>query len=301
MSATDARRPATRDGLARRLARRQQGRARAPLRRVGGQRADARVRRRRRRDGPGRARPRALDLPGAQGARRRGRRATARRRPPRCALLDDELPDWTAFIAANLLVDGVLTTFVAACVDSSLDADGPARAQDPPGGGLAPRARRGVGAAAVPRGGGSATRSSRACARPGSTPAAGPAPTTTPASARRVEPGMVAPRRRPQQREQRARLAGRAARRRGRDDRARRAGRLVALGPRAAPLRAVSAADLPVLRRAATSSASASGAGRSSPRSGAAARAARTSRRCARTSRRACRLTVRRSRASSAW
>jgi ring-1,2-phenylacetyl-CoA epoxidase subunit PaaC len=38
----------------------------------------------------------------------------------RLALLDDELPDWMAFIAANLLVDGVLTTFVAACVDSSL-------------------------------------------------------------------------------------------------------------------------------------------------------------------------------------
>jgi len=36
------------------------------------------------------------------------------------ALLDDQLPDWTAFIAANLLVDGVLTTFVASCVDSSL-------------------------------------------------------------------------------------------------------------------------------------------------------------------------------------
>ena len=64
----------------------------------------------------------------------------------RLALLDDELPDWTSFIAANLLVDGVLTTFVAACVDSSVDPDGPARAQDPPGGGLAPRARRGVGA-----------------------------------------------------------------------------------------------------------------------------------------------------------
>ena len=32
----------------------------------------------------------------------------------RLALLDDELPDWNAFIAANLLVDGVLTTFVAA-------------------------------------------------------------------------------------------------------------------------------------------------------------------------------------------
>src|SRR5690349_5150001 len=36
------------------------------------------------------------------------------------ALLDDELPDWPAFIAANLLVDGILTTFVAATVDSSL-------------------------------------------------------------------------------------------------------------------------------------------------------------------------------------
>jgi ring-1,2-phenylacetyl-CoA epoxidase subunit PaaC len=38
----------------------------------------------------------------------------------RLALLDSELPDWTAFIAANLLVDGVLTTFVAACIDSAL-------------------------------------------------------------------------------------------------------------------------------------------------------------------------------------
>ena len=38
----------------------------------------------------------------------------------RLALLDDELPDWMALIAANLLVDGVLTTFVAACVDSSV-------------------------------------------------------------------------------------------------------------------------------------------------------------------------------------
>jgi ring-1,2-phenylacetyl-CoA epoxidase subunit PaaC len=36
------------------------------------------------------------------------------------ALLDDPLPDWTALIAANLLVDGVLTTFVAACADSSI-------------------------------------------------------------------------------------------------------------------------------------------------------------------------------------
>jgi ring-1,2-phenylacetyl-CoA epoxidase subunit PaaC len=35
-------------------------------------------------------------------------------------LLDAELPDWPSFIAANLLVDGVLTTFVASCTDSSV-------------------------------------------------------------------------------------------------------------------------------------------------------------------------------------
>jgi 1,2-phenylacetyl-CoA epoxidase catalytic subunit len=40
--------------------------------------------------------------------------------PHRLAVLDDQLPDWTAFIAANLIVDGVLTTFVAACLDSSV-------------------------------------------------------------------------------------------------------------------------------------------------------------------------------------
>jgi ring-1,2-phenylacetyl-CoA epoxidase subunit PaaC len=39
----------------------------------------------------------------------------------RLALLDAELADWTAFVAANLLVDGMLTTFVAACRDSSLE------------------------------------------------------------------------------------------------------------------------------------------------------------------------------------
>jgi len=38
----------------------------------------------------------------------------------RLALLDDELADWASLIAANVLVDGVLTTFVAACVDSSV-------------------------------------------------------------------------------------------------------------------------------------------------------------------------------------
>lgn len=39
----------------------------------------------------------------------------------RLELLDQELPDWNAVIAANLLVDGVLTTFVAACVGSSVE------------------------------------------------------------------------------------------------------------------------------------------------------------------------------------
>jgi ring-1,2-phenylacetyl-CoA epoxidase subunit PaaC len=38
----------------------------------------------------------------------------------RLELLDSELRDWTAVVAANLLVDGVLTTFVAACSDSSV-------------------------------------------------------------------------------------------------------------------------------------------------------------------------------------
>jgi 1,2-phenylacetyl-CoA epoxidase catalytic subunit len=39
----------------------------------------------------------------------------------RLALLDQGLDDWTALIAANLLVDAVLTTFVEACVDSSVE------------------------------------------------------------------------------------------------------------------------------------------------------------------------------------
>jgi 1,2-phenylacetyl-CoA epoxidase catalytic subunit len=37
------------------------------------------------------------------------------------ALLDAELPDWQAFVAANLLVDGMLTTFVAACRASAFE------------------------------------------------------------------------------------------------------------------------------------------------------------------------------------
>jgi 1,2-phenylacetyl-CoA epoxidase catalytic subunit len=38
----------------------------------------------------------------------------------RLALLDGDLEDWTAFIAANLVIDGVLSAFVEACVDSTL-------------------------------------------------------------------------------------------------------------------------------------------------------------------------------------
>jgi 1,2-phenylacetyl-CoA epoxidase catalytic subunit len=39
----------------------------------------------------------------------------------RLAVLDEELPDWTTFIAVNLVVDGVLTAFVEASMDSSLE------------------------------------------------------------------------------------------------------------------------------------------------------------------------------------
>jgi len=36
------------------------------------------------------------------------------------ALLDRELPDWTSLVAANLVIDGFLTTFVASCAESSI-------------------------------------------------------------------------------------------------------------------------------------------------------------------------------------
>ena len=39
----------------------------------------------------------------------------------RLKLLDQELSCWEALIACNLLVDGILTTFVAACVDSTVE------------------------------------------------------------------------------------------------------------------------------------------------------------------------------------
>ncbi|HET8978780.1 MAG TPA: Phenylacetic acid catabolic protein [Solirubrobacteraceae bacterium] len=37
------------------------------------------------------------------------------------AVLDHELPDWASLIAANLVVDGILTTFVATARDSSIE------------------------------------------------------------------------------------------------------------------------------------------------------------------------------------
>ena len=36
-------------------------------------------------------------------------------------VIEHELPDWAAFIAANLVVDGILTTFVASARDSSIE------------------------------------------------------------------------------------------------------------------------------------------------------------------------------------
>lgn len=38
----------------------------------------------------------------------------------RFTVLDDEFPDWATFIAANLVIDGTLATFVSACEPSSL-------------------------------------------------------------------------------------------------------------------------------------------------------------------------------------
>ena len=141
----------------------------------------------------------------------------------RLALLDDELPDWTAFIAANLLVDGVLTTFVAACVDCSVDP-------------MAQRARKilqeegshrvhaEAWAKRLCRAGGGQRDAlvARLPARPGSTPGAGSGPDDDPGFAAALEAGMVAQRPgRP------ARAGARVARRRcspreGVDDRARR-------------------------------------------------------------------------------
>jgi ring-1,2-phenylacetyl-CoA epoxidase subunit PaaC len=38
------------------------------------------------------------------------------------AVLEHGLPDWASFIAANLVIDGILTTFVATARDSSIEA-----------------------------------------------------------------------------------------------------------------------------------------------------------------------------------
>ena len=266
------------------LARRQQGRARAPLRGVGDQRADARVGGRGGRDGPGRARPRALHLSRAQGARGREDRRGPLGRPParaarRPAARLDRLhrrqpPGRRRADDVRGRVRGQL--------------DHPARAtreEDPPGGGLPPRPRRGLGQAPLPLGRPRAreppsTGSTQTWAHAGRWP--GPADDAGYAAA--LELGMVRDGPAAQRERMRSWLAA-GARRRGRHGHARRARGLVGLGrrPRGAGRRE-RPARLPVLRRRAPSSASASGAGRSSPASGAARRATRTSRRCARTS-----------------
>ena len=150
MSADRRRRP-TGDGLARRLARGQQGRARPPLRRVGGERArpleSAVAAAAMAQDELGHARA-TYPVLGKLGIRGRRRAGTE---PPRSRCCDEELPDWTAFIAANLLIDGMLTTLIAERARQHDRAARAARAQDPPGGGRAQGARGGVGEAAVPR------------------------------------------------------------------------------------------------------------------------------------------------------
>ena len=152
--------------------------------------------------------------------------------PRRLALLDDELPDWTSFIAANLLVDGVLTTFVAACVDSSIAP-------------MAQRARKilqeegshrvhaEAWARRLCRGAASATRWSRGCSETWEQAGRWPGPDDDPGVRAARRAGHARATTPPQQRERVRAWLRRPARRRGRRDRARRADRLVALGPRA--------------------------------------------------------------------
>ena len=142
-------------------------------------------------------------------------------------------------------------------------AAGPARAQDPPGGGRPPRPRRGLGAAALPR----RRRRPRAAA-------AGASSETWDAgrALARARRRSRLPRRRSTERHGHAtgpaairervrELAARAARCRRCAVDARRAGRLVGAGTSAAPV-TVTPLDLPVLRLARRSSSCRPGAGR---------------------------------------
>ena len=67
-------------------------------------------------------------------------------------MLRDELPDWASMIAANLVIDGILTTWIAERARQLDRAARPARAQDPPGGGRAQGPRGGVVQAHLPLG-----------------------------------------------------------------------------------------------------------------------------------------------------
>ena len=148
-----------------------------------------------------------------------------------------ELPDWASFIAANLVVDGILTTFVATARDSSIEP-------------LAQRARKILQEEGAHRVHAEAwlrricrtgeetwsccAGGSRRCGR---RPPAGPVPTTIPGYREAIERGMVAdgPGRDPRPR---AAVAARAARGTGRHRGARGAGGLVGVGPGAPPVSA---------------------------------------------------------------
>ncbi len=148
----------------------------------------------------------------------------------RLALLDDELPDWMAFIAANLLVDGVLTTFVASCVDSSVDPDGQrAKKILQEEGSHRVHARRGQSGSAAPAAG-SATRSSPACLETWEHAGRWMGPDDDPGVAAALEAGMIARGPAAQREQVRAWLVDLLAGG-GRDDRAGGAGGLVAMGP----------------------------------------------------------------------
>ena len=61
-----------------------------------------------------------VDVPGAGQARGRARRTGLDTGHP-MLVIAQELPDWASVIAANLVVDGILTTFVASARDSSIE------------------------------------------------------------------------------------------------------------------------------------------------------------------------------------
>lgn len=64
-------------------------------------------------------------------------------------VIGEELPDWSSFVAANLALDGILTTFAATARSSSIEPLAP-RAQNPPRGRGGSMPRRGWGGSVAP-------------------------------------------------------------------------------------------------------------------------------------------------------